>query len=94
MTPEKEVSRGEEARQLLENPIYRESIEMVQDGLIRAIKNSALGDESTHHRLAISMQLLFQITKYIETVMQTGKMAEFQLKKESSVSRLKRAAGF
>lgn len=89
-----EAILGEEAQQLLDNKVYKQAIAAVEDGLIRAIKQSALGDESTHHRLAISLQLLGQITKHIETAVQTGKMAEFQLKKESVGSRLKRASGF
>ena len=91
---EEEAKRGEEARQLLEHPIYKEAVEEVEAGLVRALKNSAIGDESTHHRIAIALQLLGQITKHVETVMQTGKMAEFQLKKESMGQRFKRAAGF
>lgn len=90
---EEEANRGAEALQLLANPLYKEAIAEVENGLIRSIKNSAIGDESTHHRLAIAMQLLGQITKHIEQVAQTGKMAEFQLKKDTMGQRLRKVAG-
>ena len=42
------------------------------------MKVSAYGDEKTHNRLVIALQLLGQIEKHIKTVAETGKMAEIQ----------------
>jgi hypothetical protein len=91
VTLEEEARRGADAKQVLEHPIYKEAIAETEAALVRALKASAVGDESTHHRLAIALQLLGQVTKHIETIAQTGEMAEFQLKKESMKDRVKRA---
>jgi hypothetical protein len=38
-----------------------------------------LGDEQTHNRLVIAMQILNQIEKQLKDVVQTGKMAKLQV---------------
>lgn len=73
-----EVKRGEQAAQILDNPLFKESVEKVREGIIRSMATSPLGDSETHNRLVIAMQLLNQIEKQLMDVMQTGKMAAIQ----------------
>jgi DNA-binding TFAR19-related protein (PDSD5 family) len=73
-----EVKRGEQASQVLDNPLFQESVEKVREGIIRSMATSPLGDSETHNRLVIAMQLLNQIEKQLMDVMQTGKMAAIQ----------------
>jgi hypothetical protein len=47
-----------------------------QDGLKSG--NSPLGDEKTHNKLVIALQLLNQINKQLTDVMHTGKLAAIQ----------------
>ena len=73
-----EVKRGEQAAVVLDNPIYQEALQKVKDSLIASMANSPLGDEKTHNRLVIALQLLNQINKQLTDVMQTGKLAAIQ----------------
>ena len=73
-----EVKRGEQAAVILDNPIYQEALQKVKDSLIARMANSPLGDEKTHNRLVIALQLLNQINKQLTDVMQTGKLAAIQ----------------
>ena len=73
-----EVKRGEQAAVILENPIYIEAVAKVKESLIASMANSPLGDEKTHNRLVIALQLLNQINKQLTDVMQTGKLAAIQ----------------
>jgi hypothetical protein len=73
-----EVKRGEQAAQVLDNPLFQESVEKVREGIIRSMATSPLGDSETHNRLVIAMQLLNQIEKQLTDVIQTGKMAAIQ----------------
>jgi hypothetical protein len=73
-----EVKRGEQASQVLDNPLFQESVEKVREGIIRSMATSPLGDSETHNRLVIAMQLLNQIEKQLTDVIQTGKMAAIQ----------------
>lgn len=79
MTPEQEIKRGAEAEQVLNSHVYKEAFEQVEKSLLDALKNSALGDETTHNRIAICFQLLSRIDLALTTVMQTGKMAKIQV---------------
>jgi hypothetical protein len=73
-----EVKRGEQAAKILDNPIYVEAIDKVREGVISSMANSPLGDEKTHNKLVIALQLLNQINKQLTDVMQTGKLAAIQ----------------
>lgn len=89
MTPQQEIIRAEDAKQLLNNPLFQESIKTVRDGLIQSMSKSALGDESTHHRLVIALQLLGQIEKSLTTVIETGEMAAITVR-EGLTDKIKR----
>ena len=89
MTEHEEMIRGEEAERLLDNPLFIESIDKVRNGIISSMEQSALGDESTHNRLVIALQLLNKIEKNIKEVAETGKMIKMQIDKPSFLSRFK-----
>jgi len=89
MTEHEEMIRGEEAERLLNNPIFIESIKKVRDGIVSSMEQSALGDESTHNRLVIALQLLNKIEKNIKEVAETGKMIKMQIDKPNFLSRFK-----
>ena len=89
MTEHEEMIRGEEAERLLDNPLFIESIDKVRQGIISSMEQSALGDESTHNRLVIALQLLNKIEKNIKEVAETGKMIKMQIDKPSFLSRFK-----
>ena len=89
MTEQEEMIRGEDAERLLSNPIFIESIDKVRKGIISSMEQSALGDESTHNRLVIALQLLNKIEKNIKEVAETGKMIKMQIDKPNFLSRFK-----
>jgi hypothetical protein len=84
-----EVKRGERAEEVLNNPLFIEAVAKVRDGIIVSMASSPLGDEQTHNRLVIAMQLLNQIEKQLTGVMQTGKMAKLQV--TNPIEKIKRA---
>ena len=73
-----EVKRGDQAAKILDNPIYKEALDKVRESLISSMANSPLGDEKTHNKLVIALQLLNQINKQLTDVMTTGKLASIQ----------------
>ena len=73
-----EIKRGEQAAVVLDNPVYQEAISKVRENIVASMANSPLGDEKTHNRLVIALQLLNQINKQLTDVMQTGKLATIQ----------------
>jgi hypothetical protein len=73
-----EIKLGAQAQQILDNPVYKDAIERVRENIVSSMTNSAIGDEKTHNRLVIALQLLNQINKQLTDVMQTGKLASIQ----------------
>jgi hypothetical protein len=76
-----EIKLGEQAAQILENPVYIDAIAKVRENIVSSMTASPLGDEKTHNRLVIALQLLNQINKQLTDVMQTGKLATIQTDK-------------
>ncbi len=73
-----EVKRGEQASVVLDNPIFKEAMAKVKENIVNTMASSPLGDEKTHNRLVIALQLLNQIEKQLTDVMNTGKLASIQ----------------
>ena len=73
-----EIKRGERASEVLENPLFKEAVTKVREGIIQSMAQSPLGDEITHNRLVIALQLLNQIEKQLSDAIATGKMAAIQ----------------
>ena len=73
-----EIKLGEQAAQILENPVYIDAIAKVRENIVSSMTASPLGDEKTHNRLVIALQLLNQINKQLTDIMQTGKLAAIQ----------------
>lgn len=88
MTPQEEIKRGEASKQLLENPLFKSAINEVREGVIRSIANSPMGDEKTHNRLAIALQLLNQIEKNLMTHIETGKLAQITVEEKRGLRRV------
>ena len=73
-----EIKRGERASEVLENPLFKEAVTKVREGIIQSMAQSPLGDSETHNRLVIALQLLNQIEKQLSDVITTGKLAAIQ----------------
>ena len=88
-----DVKRGEEAERLLSHPLLSDAFAKTEEGIIKAMSDAPMGDEKTHNRLVIALQLLTQIKRSIEVHVQTGKIASINIE-NTAYSRLKKVAGF
>ncbi len=79
MNEKEEVIRGHAAQDLLANPLFKDAVSAIRDGIVSKIADSAMGDEKTHNSLAIALQLINQIERQLISHIQTGKMAAIQL---------------
>jgi len=84
-----EIKRADRADEVLNNPLFIEAVSKVRDGIIASMAASPLGDEQTHNRLVIDMQILNQIEKQLTDVVQTGMMAKLQV--VTPIERIKKA---
>ena len=89
MSVSEEIRRGEQARQLIENELYKEAIDKVKQGIIDKWMSAPLRDREGHHELKIMLKLLDELTGYINTTMETGKLARIQLDGDRRMEKLR-----
>lgn len=80
MSLEQQMIDADEAKRLIDNPVFKEAFQGVKSGIISAMESAPMGDEKTHNRLVIALQILGQIEKNITEKIQTGKLAEIEIK--------------
>lgn len=93
MTNLEEIKRGEDAAYLLNHYLFADAFRSVREAIVTSLMDSAMGDEKTHNRLAIALQLCGQIEKQLRDHINTGKMAAIQAD-DSIGQKLRRVAGF
>lgn len=86
MSIDNELRKGEQARQIIESELYQEAKGSVRQAIIDKWIACPMRDREGAHELKIMLKLLGEVTGYIETAMQTGKMAAIQLESERKVS--------
>lgn len=84
-----ELRRGEQARQLLQNEIYQDAIAQVRQAIIDKWISAPMRDIEGQHELKLMLKLLGDVTGYLQTTMETGKMAQIQVESERRMTRLK-----
>ena len=84
-----ELRRGEQARLLLQNEMYVDAVTQVRQAIVDKWQQSPLRDREGHHELKLMLKLLGDLTGYIQTTMETGKMAQLQLESERRMTKLK-----
>lgn len=89
MNTHTEASRGLQARQLMENPIYQEAINGLRDGIVEKWRSTPIRDREGAHELKLMDKLLTDMEAYIRQIAETGRMAEIQLERDSKVARLR-----
>lgn len=77
---EQQMIDADEAKRIIDNPVFKEALQGVKSGIITAMESAPMGDEKTHNRLVIALQILGQIEKNITEKIQTGKLAEIEIK--------------
>lgn len=79
MTPEERRFRGQDAKSLLDNKLYKESFEQVADYLEAQAMACDPDNKDKAARIVIAKQLLRGLRREIERVIEDGEVAEIQL---------------
>ena len=74
-----EVSRGEKAKLLLEEPLIKESFETLKKEFQQAILNTNHHEDEARRALWQAYHLTDRVENHLRTVMETGKLAATQL---------------
>ena len=73
---EEELRRADEAKRLLETPLFKESFVTIREELIKHLLNTRVAEEVERDRLYITIKALDLVEQHIKSVFETGKLAE------------------
>ena len=75
-----EVSRSHQAKQILENKLFQEAIESLKKIYSEALLEKTGAKESdTREELWIAYNVVGKVEQHLQTIVETGKLAEKQL---------------
>lgn len=89
MSMTEELRRGEQARLLLQNELYTDAVEKVRQGIVDKWISCPIRDREGAHELKLMLKCLDEVTGFIKTAMETGKMAQIQLEQERKLTKLR-----
>jgi hypothetical protein len=91
MNAQEESARGNEARLLIENKIYQDTLKTLRDGITQKWRDCPIRDKEGQHELKLMDKILTDIEKHIKQVADTGKMADILLAQEEKIELLRKA---
>ena len=81
MDKEKEIQRGQQAKRILEDPIFVEALQKVSQELDQEWINSPIRDTEGRERIYMMKKMLNVLLVQIKSVLETGKLASKQINK-------------
>jgi len=91
---EREAARGQQAKDLLENELYKEAWDKVESAIIQKWKDCGIREKDSQLELKQMFHVLSEVKRYVQVVVETGKMAQIQLTRDSKVKTFARKIGF
>lgn len=76
MTHEEKVQRGEEAKALLENPLFAEAFDAIEREVIEEIKKCPVRDIEGLSKLHLMLGLNSRLRLHYEALVQTGELSK------------------
>ena len=76
-----ELRRADEAKRLLDNPLFKEAFSTIREELIKHLLNTRVAEELERDRLYITIKALDLVEQHIQSVLETGKLAENEQEK-------------
>lgn len=89
MNIEQEIQQGELARQVLENPTYKQAFQSYRDHLITLFKSTRFKDSEDRDEIWRKMQCVDVVEEDLRQMMETG-----QLARQSLLQKTKKVVGF
>ena len=71
-----EIARADQAKQILEHPLYVEALTTVREALIQHLLDTRVAEEVERDRLYITIKALDLVHQHIKSVLETGTLAE------------------
>jgi len=79
-----EVLDGQEAQRIIDSEVYKKALQTLSDGYMGQWLNSTDNDVAGRERTYTKLQILSEFATEIKTVLETGQMADEQIKRDRS----------
>jgi len=76
----KQISRGQKAKELLEEPLLQDSLKAIRNKLDTEWKNSPLRDVEGREKIFFLVKAIDELEAMLISEMETGKLASEQIK--------------
>jgi predicted SnoaL-like aldol condensation-catalyzing enzyme len=85
MTLEQNLYNGSRAREVLDNEQFQEAFEAIEKELIDAWKQSPQRDQEGRERIHQYLSLLQKVKSHLVSTMETGKLAELEVRHKQTL---------
>lgn len=92
MSPEEELIRAGEARQVFESRMFQEATKRIVESLAAQRRLVPIKDTDMHMRLIVTEQLWGNLTDWLQQTVETGRFAEFTIQQKRSIAERMKAA--
>jgi hypothetical protein len=79
MELENRINRGSRAKEVIENEIYQEAFEALEQEILTQWGESPARDQEGREKLYLMLGITRRVKGILQTVMETGKLAEVEL---------------
>lgn len=79
---DEEISRGNQAKAILNDALFIESFDALKDTYMHAWENSTLADSHGRERIYMMVAAIVDVKKHLASIVDTGKMAQTQIAEE------------
>lgn len=86
MTP---FEKAERAKQLLADPLLKEALQNIREGLVRKAEASAFDDIDAHHQVVLSLQILKQVSVELQKYISEGVVVAHRVKQDSFIEKMR-----
>lgn len=73
-----EIKRGEQAKRILDDPLYKESVNLIRENLLNELTQTQIRDHEGREFLYLLIRSLDTIQVHLQSVLETGQMATLQ----------------
>jgi hypothetical protein len=94
MTRDEEMGRARRAEVLLSDPLIVEAFQAVEDEAMRQWRASVAKDNGDRERIWLIVKLLDRVKGHLRAVIETGKLADAQVKQFADIERAKKLGLF
>jgi hypothetical protein len=90
MGRDKEITKGKNAERILNDELFKKSFTYLRELYLNEWENSPARDKEARESLWVAIKMLGTVEGHLQTVMQTGKLADRQIEELAKASSVKR----